>query len=67
MLLEAHKQIHSAPVLYGTFFSTNRRLNVNSNVHSILHAIWVVTVAMETSTFAFTDFNSVTFADFSTM
>lgn len=27
----------------------------------------LVTVAMETSTFAFTDFNSVTFADFSTM
>lgn len=51
----------------GLFFPTNRRLNVNSNVHSILHAIWIVTVAMETSTFAFTDFNSVTFADFSTM
>lgn len=27
----------------------------------------LVTVAMETFTFAFTDFNSVTFADFSTM
>lgn len=27
----------------------------------------LVTVTMETFTFAFTDFNSVTFADFSTM
>lgn len=60
------KCICIAPVLY-SIFSTNRRLNVILMYIPFYTKYGLVTVAMETFTFTFTDVNSVTFADFSTM